>query len=230
MPQMARPAPEGEDNSVAGTYDITMIGNSVSLRAVEPFRQTSAHGTIDAAKSRQFVAGIEVYRGMVDQGLAGRVAVFALGTNGAVTDANIDELMGIVGEKRIAVFVNNRCPQPWIAANNQVFSSAAERYDNVRVVDWFGYSANHDELFDGDGTHLSAAGSQEYVQLIAQAVQPVAPAFEEGNDRPSLPRSVQPMRSGRPSANSSLLRSRPRTQRLRKSPPLPKHKRWASTR
>ena len=177
------PAPEGEDNSVAGTYDITMIGDSVSLRAVEPFRQTFAHGTIDAAKSRQFVAGIEVYRGMVDQGLAGRVAVFALGTNGAVTDANIDELMGIVGEKRIAVFVNNRCPQPWIAANNQVFSSAAERYDNVRVVDWFGYSANRDELFDGDGTHLSAAGSQKYVQLIAQAVQPyLPPHFEEGND------------------------------------------------
>lgn len=172
-----------DSNAVAGTYDITMVGDSVSLRAVEPFKQTFAHGTIDAAKSRQFTAGTEVYRGMVDQGLAGRVAVFALGTNGAISDANIDELMGIVGDKRIAIFVNNRCPQPWIAANNQVFAAAAERYENVRIIDWFGYSANRNDLFDGDGTHLSAAGAQEYVQLIAQTVQPyLPPHFEEGND------------------------------------------------
>lgn len=174
---------EQDSNAVAGTYDITMVGDSVSLRAVEPFKQTFAHGTIDAAKSRQFTAGTEVYRGMVDQGLAGRVAVFALGTNGAISDANIDELMGIVGDKRIAIFVNNRCPQPWIAANNQVFAAAAERYENVRIIDWFGYSANRNDLFDGDGTHLSAAGAQEYVQLIAQTVQPyLPPHFEEGND------------------------------------------------
>ena len=172
-----------DSNAVAGTYDITMVGDSVSLRAVEPFKQTFAHGTIDAAKNRQFTAGIEVYRSMVDQGLAGRVAVFALGTNGAISDANIDELMAIVGNKRIAVFVNNRCPQPWIAANNQVFAAAVERYENVRIVDWFGYSANRNDLFDGDGTHLSAAGAQEYVQLIAQTVQPyLPPHFEEGND------------------------------------------------
>ena len=174
---------EQASNAVAGTYDITMVGDSVSLRAVEPFKQTFAHGTIDAAKSRQFTAGTEVYRGLVNQGLAGRVAVFALGTNGAISDANIDELMAIVGNKRIAVFVNNRCPQPWIAANNQVFAAAAERYENVRIIDWFGYSANRNDLFDGDGTHLSAAGAQEYVQLIARTVQPyLPPHFEEGND------------------------------------------------
>lgn len=158
-----------------GSYDITMIGDSVSLRAVEPFQQTFAYGMIDAAKNRQFTAGIEIYRGLLEQNLCGRVAVFALGTNGAVTDANIDELMGLVGEKRIAVFVNNRCPQPWIGPNNDVFNRAAERYSNVRVIDWYGYSANNNALFDGDGTHLTADGAVEYVNLIHSAVKSYLP-------------------------------------------------------
>lgn len=158
-----------------GSYDITMIGDSVSLRAVEPFQQTFTYGMIDAAKNRQFTAGIEIYRSLLEQNLCGRVAVFALGTNGAVTDANIDELMGLVGDKRIAVFVNNRCPQPWISPNNDAFNRAAERYSNVRVIDWYGYSANNNALFDGDGTHLTSDGAVEYVNLIHNAVKNYLP-------------------------------------------------------
>lgn len=158
-----------------GSYDITMIGDSVSLRAVEPFQQTFAYGMIDAAKNRQFTAGIEIYRSWLDQNLCGRIAVFALGTNGAVTDANIDELMSLVGEKRIAVFVNNRCPQAWISSNNEAFNRAAERYSNVRVIDWYGYSANNNALFDGDGTHLTSDGAVEYVNLINSAVKNYLP-------------------------------------------------------
>ncbi|MFR3451899.1 MAG: hypothetical protein ACLTSX_10550 [Collinsella sp.] len=37
-----------------------MVGDSVSLRAVETFTQTFPHGHIDAAMNRQFTAGIDV--------------------------------------------------------------------------------------------------------------------------------------------------------------------------
>lgn len=170
-----------------GSYDVTMIGDSVSLRVVEPFKQLFPHGTIDAMKNRQFTAGIEVYRSMLDQNLCGRVAIFALGTNGPVTDAMIDELMGLVGEKRIAVFVNNREPKTaWIGPNNDAFSRAAERYGNVRVIDWHGYSANRNDVFDGDGTHLNASGAQEYAQLIYDSVKAYLPVHLEDNSDPRL--------------------------------------------
>lgn len=166
-----------------GSYDVTMIGDSVSLRAVDAFNQTFAHGVIDAKMNRQFSAGVEIYRSMLDQNLCGRVAVFALGTNGAINDDIVDELMGLVGNKRIAVFVNNRCPQPWIVPNNEVLARAAERYDNVILIDWYAYSANNNALFDGDGTHLSSDGANEYVQLIYNAVKNYLPIHpEDGND------------------------------------------------
>lgn len=166
-----------------GAYDITMVGDSVSLRAVETFMQMFPHGHIDAAMNRQFTAGVDVYRGLVDQGLAGRIAVFALGTNGPFSAKDVDALMELAGDKRIVVFVNNRAARPWCEPNNRVLSDAAERYDNVVLIDWFVYSANRNDLFDGDGIHLSNAGAAEYVQLIDDQVARYLPVhLEDGGD------------------------------------------------
>ncbi len=101
-----------------------MVGDSVSLRAVETFTQMFPHGHIDAAMNRQFTAGIDVYRGLVDQGLAGRIAVFALGTNGPFSAQDVDTLMELAGDKRIVAFVNNRAARPWCEPNNRVLSDA----------------------------------------------------------------------------------------------------------
>ena len=169
-----------------GAYDITMVGDSVSLRAVDAFNATFPHGHIDAAVSRQFTAGVEVYRSIVDQGLAGRIAVFALGTNGPFTSSDIDELMNIAGPDRIVVFVNNRAARPWCEPNNQTFAEAADRYKNVRIVDWFGASSNRNVLFDGDGIHLSDLGVEEYVSLIDQEVRAFLPLHLDDGDDPRL--------------------------------------------
>lgn len=169
-----------------GAYDITMIGDSVSLRAVDTFNQTFPHGYIDAAMNRQFTAGIDIYRTLVDQGQAGRVAVFALGTNGPFSGGDVDELMKVAGKNRIVVFVNNRAARPWCEPNNQTLSDAAERYKNVHIIDWFGASANRNELFDGDGIHLSDAGAAEYVSLIDREVRMFLPIHLDDDDDPRL--------------------------------------------
>lgn len=167
-----------------GSYDITWVGDSVSIRVAEPFARLFPHGHIDALKSRQFTAGMEVYRELLNQNLCGRVAVFALGTNGPISDSLIDELMDMVGQKRIAVFVNNRCPSAaWIDQNNEIFKKAAKRYNNVRIIDWYNYSANRNDLFDGDGTHVTAAGAEEYAQMVYEGVKNFLPVhLEDGND------------------------------------------------
>lgn len=166
-----------------GSYDITMIGDSVSLRAVDTFNRTFPHGYIDAAMNRQFTEGIDIYRTLVDEGKAGRIAVFALGTNGPVSNQNIDELMALAGKSRVVVFVNNRAARPWCDPNNQLFADAAKRYKNVRVIDWFGVSADRNDLFDGDGIHLSDAGAAEYISLINHEVGAFLPVhLEDGSD------------------------------------------------
>lgn len=177
--QAAADTDDDDDGFPDGAYDLLMIGDSVSLRAVDAFPDVFPHGHIDAAKGRQFTEGQATFESYISQNLAGKVVVFALGTNGLVTDDQIDSLMADAGDKRYVVFINTRSPQPWVASTNQAIASAADRYSNVHVIDWYSYSANRNDLFDGDGTHLSTTGVSEYLQLVYNEVKKELPVHPE---------------------------------------------------
>lgn len=189
--QAADDADKDDDGFPDGAYDLLMIGDSVSLRAVDAFDGVFPHSHIDAEKGRQFDVGRETFEGYIQQNLAGRIVVFALGTNGLVTDDQIDAIMADAGSKRIVVFVNTRSPQPWVGPTNQAIANAATRYKNVRVIDWYGYSANRNDLFDGDGTHLSTAGVTEYLKLIHDAVKKDLPVHPEDHVNDPQPAAVK---------------------------------------
>lgn len=189
--QAADDTDKDNDGFPDGSYDLLMIGDSVSLRAVDSFDGVFPHSHIDAEKGRQFDAGRTTFEGYIQQNLAGKIVVFALGTNGLVTDAQIDAIMADAGNQRTVVFVNTRSPQPWVGATNQAIANAATRYKNVRVIDWYGYSANRNDLFDGDGTHLSNAGVTEYLKLIHDAVKKDLPVHPEDHVNDPQPAAVK---------------------------------------
>lgn len=179
-----------DDGFPDSAYDILMIGDSVSLRTVDTFNATFPHGHIDAAKNRQFSAGKELFQNYDQQNLAGRIVVFALGTNGPVTDSAIDDLMSAVGTERICVFVTTRSPRQWVQSTNDAIKRAADRYDNVRFIDWYAYSEGRNDLFDGDGTHLSATGAQEYISLVQNEVKDDLPFHFDGAERDETVQAV----------------------------------------
>lgn len=168
-----------KDGFPAGAYDVLMIGDSVSLRTIPNFEQTFPHGHIDAAKNRQFTTGVDLVSQYIAGNQAGKIVVIALGTNGLVTDENIDQMMSLLGDKRVVVFMTTRSPQPWVGPTNEAIARAAERYANVRIIDWYGFSEGRNDLFDGDGTHLSSDGAAQFIQLVYDTVRPDLPLHAE---------------------------------------------------
>ena len=172
------------DDAAAGSpkLDVLMIGDSVSVRAIPQFEETFPYGAIDAAVNRQLYAGQETFDYYNDQDIVGGVVVFALGTNGAATDEQIDELVAAAGPGRPVFCVNTRSPQSWVGQPTGARFGAGDRHDNVHVIDWYTASAGHDEYFDGDGTHLTEEGARAYIGLVHDAVAPLLPVHAESDE------------------------------------------------
>ena len=170
------------DEEEAPKLDVLMIGDSVSVRAIPAFQEAFPFGAIDAAVNRQLFVGETVYDYYANQDLVGDVVVLALGTNGLVTDDQLDELVELVGSDKHIFFVNTRSTQSWMGETNEALRRAAERYGNVEVIDWYGYSADKGDLFDGDGTHLTEDGAKAYIALVRDAIADYLPEHDADDE------------------------------------------------
>lgn len=152
-------------------YDVLMIGDSVSLRAVPAFEERFPLGHLDAHQNRVLKQGIATYQEYADAGQVGGIVIFALGTNGVLTDDDLRAAVEAVGPDRQLYFVTVRNTLDTMEANNTALNRVRDAYDNVRLIDWNSLSASHGDYFDGDGTHLTESAARIYVQFIADVLQ-----------------------------------------------------------
>jgi uncharacterized protein YraI/lysophospholipase L1-like esterase len=153
---------------------ITAIGDSVMQGAAkEMVRVLGGLGRteVDAAKSRQVSAAINLIRAKRDAGTLGDVVVVHMGTNGTFTAKQFDQMMSLLSGVRKVVFVNLKVPRQWEANNNKVIAEGVQRYPNTVLVDWRAASTGQPALFAKDGIHLQPAGARLYTSLIAEQVQ-----------------------------------------------------------
>ncbi len=157
----SNPEPYDASQTVVGIGDSIMVAATGDLEAV-------VEGIIlDAEVGRPFRDAVPALERYLATNPEPDILVVALGTNAGASAGQIDELMVAADGIDRVIFVNVRVPRPWEAATNEAIADAADRYDNVEIVDWYGSSGGNARLFRSDGYHPSAIGSELWSNLIA---------------------------------------------------------------
>ena len=160
---------EIDDETGACNAPILLIGDSVPLGAETQFYEMFPYGHMDSQVSRSIYAGREVLQSMWDQGMDGDAVIFALGNNGVCYEEDVIDLIEMCGDRHVYL-VTARVPLALQDMNNSLFWDIASRYKNVDVIDWYSYSAGHDEYFWDDGTHLRPEGADAYCLMLREAI------------------------------------------------------------
>jgi lysophospholipase L1-like esterase len=158
-PGPGRPAPAP---GVLGLGDSVMLGASGALRTAIPGID------VDAVVSRQFREAPAIAYWRSQAGTLPGTVVVHLGTNGTVQPGTCDDLMAVLGDRRV-IIVDLTVPRSWEAGNNVTLRDCAAR-NGAAFVDWHAISADRTDLLAGDGFHLNSAGATAYAAAIAGAL------------------------------------------------------------
>lgn len=154
---------------------MTAIGDSILVASAPAIEQALPGTYINAQVGRQFATGLAVLAGLKQQGLIRRIVVFALGTNGAVTPAEISQLYALIGPHRRLVLVNTYAARPWEPGVNAILAATAAGHVRTTVMaDWYDTIASRTYLLWPDGIHPQPAGGVVYARMLMAAIERAA--------------------------------------------------------
>jgi hypothetical protein len=160
-------APASETNS--GVFDPVLIGDSVPGDAEWAGRLPNS--LIDTYIGRRPDQALEVARGYLEQGVVGKVIVFACFSNTTPYPETLDAMIADAGADRQIFLVGTVNPDGFQDAANANLQDAAARYENVHYVDWPAVLEGHlEEYLWADATHLRPEGAVVYVDMITRAI------------------------------------------------------------
>jgi peptidoglycan/LPS O-acetylase OafA/YrhL len=174
-PLTAKPSPTPTTVAVTGSM-ISAVGDSVMLASAPALLERLPGIQVDAAVSRSTWAGPGILERLEAGGGLRPYVVLALGTNGPVNMASLEQMVEIAGARRTVVLVNAYAPRSWIAGVNADLAAFAKSTPNVVVADWSAAIGGQTQLLAGDRIHPGAAGGRVFADLVASTVQGIEQA------------------------------------------------------
>ena len=155
----------------ANGLDITFIGDSILLASTTQIQQVFPKAVFEGQVGRQLYNSYGVVNQLELGGSLKPTVITMLGSNGTFTTAQLNDYIEAVGTDKDHFFVTVHVDRSWADdANKQIFA-AAQRYGNVKVIEWNSYSNDHSEWFaELDGIHPNEEGSLELAKFIAQEI------------------------------------------------------------
>ena len=162
-------APASEVNS--GVRDPVMIGDSVPGDAQTQFSEYFPNGLLDSYVGRTPAQMNKVLKGYLDQGVVGNVVILEAFANNNISDTDLDAMIESCGDRSVFLVTCHSDGSTYTNQFNDAIKRAADRHDNVKVIDWYEYSKdNMSKWIYDDGIHLREEGKEPYIQLIANTV------------------------------------------------------------
>lgn len=156
------PIPAGPPPLVSAVGDSVMLDGTPALEQVCPAEVYAVVGW----QAKSVFAEIDALR---KANHLGQVVVIGTGTNGVVSQKELDAVLVSLADRTKVVIVNNHMNRVWEPANNTMFPQEVKAHPNAVLVDWDTAANHHPEWIGSDGVHLAPAGRAPYADLIKQA-------------------------------------------------------------
>ncbi len=166
---------------------LTVIGDSISLRSQADIKTALPNASVDGVVGRQWSAGVPILQQVKNSGQLKPTIAFLLGTNGPITQADIQSVLSITSGSQI-IFMTQFGARSWINANNQLINAAAKTNSSIKILDWGGAATADPTLVGPDGIHPTTAGTKKFAELLAAATN-------SSNSQPSTTPAQQSARN-----------------------------------
>ena len=171
IPPMDSSAPE----IISSDLCITVIGDSVGIDMSQCLKEYYPNMILYAEVGRQFYQAKTIVKELLQKHELGSTVIIELGSNGAVKESHMRELIELIGSDRKIVFVNTQVPRSWCEGVNSMLEIISIEYANTIIADWFSASTDKKEYFYKDGVHTNQVGSPVLAKVIADAIAAIQP-------------------------------------------------------
>jgi lysophospholipase L1-like esterase len=194
LTSQARTHPKGQLPPLA-LGDSTMILSLPGLASAG--YDANAHGC------RQFFQALALMSALRSAGRLPHMVTLALGANGTVSAAQIEQALRIMCCNRLLVLVTPRELGGGSGSDAAIERVEAKRHPGrILLLDWVAYSQGHSSWFAPDGLHLGPAGVAGFTSLLARAMPyayvPCPPAAVTGGRRRARPARARERRAVTP--------------------------------
>ena len=159
--------------------NITIIGDSITVRATDDILKLLPQADIHAQVSKQFYSdnndssnpdGYHILKELVDSNSLRSTLIYALGTNSAgLTQEQAKKVLDLAGNNTTVIFVTNYSTDISThdyTSNNNVFNKMRNDYSNVKIADWAGVAAGREGVME-DAVHPTiGTGTGLFAQLL----------------------------------------------------------------
>lgn len=156
--------------------DVTVIGDSVTLRSSQAFADILPDAQVDAAVSRNFTEAYSIFTNHISSDTLSSTIVLAIGVNSLGNyQSDLEQFIDALpsGHRLIIVTPYNSKNDYQVEVVRNYELGLAKKYDYITVADWYQTAVDNPSIWIGsDGVHYSETteGANLYVTTIKDAI------------------------------------------------------------